>query len=240
VRAKPGRLELAEGGTLFLDEIGDMPPQLQVKFLRVLQERVFERVGGTRTIALDARVIAATHADLSAAVAEGRFRQDLFFRVNVVPIHLPPLRERREDVELLVEHFRRLFLSRSGRSEKRFSEDAMKVLIQYDWPGNVRELINVVEYALAVTAGPVIGPRDLPPAVLNSEMAAMRTLRALEEMAGRSGRTPDSPARPHADPERERLHEALVKHGFRREAAARELGVSRTTLWRLMKTHGLD
>ncbi len=242
VRQKPGRIELAGGGTLFLDELGEMPAPLQVKLLRVLQERTFERVGGTRTLEMDARIIAATNADLARAVAEGRFRQDLYFRLAVVPIHLPPLRERREDIELLLEHHLRVAAERFRRPEKRFSEQALRVLINHDWPGNVRELINVVEYALAVAPGGVIEPRDLPPALLDTGDAAARTLRAIEDAAKRAGLVEPESTDLSAAPwriGRDELVAALARNRNRRDAAAAELGISRTTLWRRMKELGL-
>ena len=158
---RPGKLELADGGTVFLDEIGEMPPTLQAKLLRVLQDHAFERVGGTGTIQVDVRVIAATNRDLGRAVQEGRFREDLFFRLNVIPITLPPLRERREDVPLLAEFFLKKLAEDLERPGVSLSPEAREALLHLDWPGNVRELHNVLERAVVLSSGDVIEPEDL-------------------------------------------------------------------------------
>ena len=154
---KLGRFELAEHGTLFLDEVGDLPPETQVKLLRVIQEREFERVGGTRTLGLDVRLVAATHRNLEALIAQGRFREDLYFRLNVFPIFLPPLRERREDIPMLTEHFLKRFNQVMAREIRGFSPEARERLMAYPWPGNVRELENVIERAVILANGPMIG-----------------------------------------------------------------------------------
>jgi two-component system response regulator AtoC len=159
---KVGRFEMAHGGTLFLDEISLIRPELQAKLLRVLQEREFERVGGTRSIRFDARIIAATNVDLKQAVTDGRFREDLYYRLHVVPITVPPLRERREDIPLLAQHFVRQYSQQFNRRIEGLSPEAMAVLQEYRWPGNVRELLNVVERLVALAEGPVIGLSDLP------------------------------------------------------------------------------
>jgi two-component system response regulator AtoC len=159
---KVGRFEMAHGGTLFLDEISLIRPEPQAKLLRVLQEREFERVGGTRSIRVDARIIAATNVDLKQAVADGRFREDLYYRLHVVPISVPPLRERREDVPLLAQHFIRQYSQQFNRRIEGLSPEAMSVLQEYRWPGNVRELLNVIERLVALAEGPVIGLADLP------------------------------------------------------------------------------
>src|SRR6202050_1465758 len=153
---KTGRFEAAHGGTIFLDEINSMSPKLQVKLLRVLQEQEFERVGDSRTISVDARGIGATNALLAGEIAAGRFREDLFYRLNVVPIHVPPLRERREDIPLLVQHFLLLLSGREGIALRTISSDALAALTALDWPGNVRELRNTVERLLILGAGPSI------------------------------------------------------------------------------------
>ena len=158
---KLGRFELAEGGTLFLDEIGDLPGPTQVKLLRVLQEREFERVGGTRTIKLDVRLVAATHQNLEALIAQGRFRQDLYFRLNVFPIALPPLKDRLEDIPVLARHFARRFASSLARPPCRLDADALAALMSYTWPGNVRELENVMERAVILARDGLIGPELL-------------------------------------------------------------------------------
>lgn len=156
--AKPGRFEMANGGTLFLDEIGDISPAVQVKLLRVLQERTFERLGGTRPIEVDVRVVAATNRDLQQLIADGEFREDLFYRLNVVPVTLPPLRQRRSDIPLLVAHF----LEKSNAVEKTITPEAMQLLVDYQWPGNIRELENTVERIAILAHGDDIGADDLP------------------------------------------------------------------------------
>ncbi len=153
VGARQGRLEQAHKGTLFLDEVGTMSPALQAKLLRVLQEREFERVGDSHTIKIDVRVIAATHSDLGKMVAEGTFREDLFYRLNVIPVQLPPLRDRREDIPLLVQHFLQKLSAESGRSPVTISQDALRRLMAYHWPGNIRQLENAIERALAFSQG---------------------------------------------------------------------------------------
>ena len=158
VTAKPGRFEMANGGTLFLDEIGDITPAVQVKLLRVLQERRFERLGGTRSIEVDVRVVAATNQDLQQLIADGVFREDLFYRLNVVPITLPPLRQRTSDIPLLVAHF----LEKFNASGKTITSEAMQLLIDYQWPGNIRELENTVERITILAHSDVIGVEDLP------------------------------------------------------------------------------
>jgi two-component system response regulator PilR (NtrC family) len=162
---KKGLLEVAERGTIFLDEIGEMSPVMQVKLLRVLQERRFRRVGGLEELQADIRVIAATNQDLTRAVAEGRFREDLYYRINVIPIALPPLRERREDVPLLADHFLAKYAEQMQKPVTGISRDALDLLVRYDWPGNIRELENVIERAVALEATPAILSDSLPPAI---------------------------------------------------------------------------
>ncbi len=162
VSVRKGRFELADGGSLFLDEIGDLPLHLQVKLLRVLQEREFERVGTSRPTAVNVRVLAATHRTLEALVCDGRFRDDLYYRINVVTITLPPLRERREDLPLLIDHFVRAFATKNGKPIRGLTGEAREVLLRYDYPGNVRELENLIERAVVLTRDEVIGLADLP------------------------------------------------------------------------------
>ena len=183
MRDRAGRFEAAAGGTLFLDEVADLPLQLQVKLLRVLQERTFERVGESRTRKTDARIIAATNVDLRRAVQDGRFREDLYYRLRVVPIEIPPLRARREDIEPLATFLLARVGARQGRA-LRFSPDVLRLLLEHDWPGNVRELENVLEFAVAVCKGQTIVPEDLP-----SEVGADD----VEARGLRDGRSP----RPH-------------------------------------------
>jgi two-component system response regulator PilR (NtrC family) len=169
---KKGLLEVAERGTIFLDEIGEMSALMQVKFLRVLQERRFRRVGGLDELQADIRVIAATNQDLTRLVGEGRFREDLFYRINVIPIDLPPLRERREDIPLLADHFLAKYTEQMGKPVTGISQDALQLLLRYDWPGNIRELENVLERAVALEATPTILPDSLPLAL---QGGALRT-----------------------------------------------------------------
>jgi DNA-binding NtrC family response regulator len=159
--AKPGKFELADKGTIFLDEIGDMPGALQAKLLRVLQEREFERLGGTKTIKVDVRVVAATNQDLRAALEQGTFREDLYYRLNVVPISIPPLREHKEDIPYLVDHFIARFAESSGKQIEGITAAAMKVLVDFHWPGNVRELENIIERAVVMSTGPKIDVGDI-------------------------------------------------------------------------------
>jgi transcriptional regulator with PAS, ATPase and Fis domain len=213
-----GRFEIAQRGTLFLDEVGDLPLPLQVKLLRVVQERTFERVGESEPRRTDARIIAATNVDLRRAVAEGRFREDLFYRLRVVPIEIPPLRARREDLEPLAGYLLARVAARQGRA-LRFSPDALRALLDHDWPGNVRQLENALEYAVAVCKGQTILPEDLPAEILE-EPAALA-------------------APSTQDPDLGNLRRVLEAHSWRRDAAAQALGISRTTLWRRMRETGL-
>jgi transcriptional regulator with GAF, ATPase, and Fis domain len=234
VRDRVGRFELAAGGTLFLDEVGDLPVALQAKLLRVLQERTFERVGDSRTLESDARIVAATHRDLRKAVREGAFREDLLYRLRVFPIDLPALRDRREDIEPLA----RLLLARAGeRSGRslRFSPDALRALLGYPWPGNVRELENALEYAVTVARGQTLQPEDLPPEVVAHPASGAPAFPA----SGPDTREAQPPAREN-DAERARLQAELEAHRWRRAGTARALGISRTTLWRKMRALGLE
>ncbi len=228
VRDRVGRFEAAGGGTLFLDEVGDLPFPLQVKLLRALQERTFERVGESVTRRSDARIIAATHLDLRRAVQEGRFRDDLFYRLRVVPLEIPPLRERRADVEPLAGHLLRKVTARHGRSLL-LAPDALRALLRYSWPGNVREMENALEYAVAVCRGQTVHAEDLPAEILDA-----LPLPPPERILERTGE--EEVFDPAAPPgERERLRTALEAHHWRRDEAAKALGMSRTTLWRKMR-----
>ncbi|MBU1451529.1 MAG: sigma 54-interacting transcriptional regulator [Proteobacteria bacterium] len=230
VRSKVGRFELAKGGTLFLDEIGELKPELQVKLLRVLEQRVFERVGGTRLIAMDARIIAATNRDLAEAMAQGALREDLFYRLRTVPLTLPPLRLRKDDIPLLVEHFVRQLNKRYAKQVRSVDPKVMRMLMSYDWPGNVRELERVMEHAYVFVKGPVIFPPYLP--ALN-EFRRERGATAAEEGY------PAAPGASREDSERQAILDALSQSGGRRQQAAELLGISRTSLWRRMKSLGL-
>lgn len=222
VQSRPGRFELAHGGTLFLDEVGEMSLPLQAKLLRVLQERRFERVGGTRTLEVDVRLIAATNRDLRAAIGKRTFREDLFYRLNVFPIHLPPLRERREDILPLAEHFLRTLRRRMNRSTRQFSAEARRRLLAYAWPGNVRELRNAVERALIVASGDEITPEDLP---LGTAMEAAPFFEP--------GRTT------LAQMERHAILETLRHFAGNRRRTAEALGISLRTLHYRLREYGL-
>jgi DNA-binding NtrC family response regulator len=223
---KRGLLEEANGGTLFLDEIGEMPLSMQVKLLRVLQEREMLRVGGTRSIALDLRVVAATAADLKAAVAAGAFRQDLFYRLNVVTLELPRLAQRREDIGLLAQHFLARSNRRMERRAKGLSPQALELLRGYAFPGNVRELENIMERAAALARGEVITPQDLPPDLSQVRLAPFPEAEAAVPTL--------------ADLERDYIRHLLERTGGSKGRTARLLGIDRASLWRKMKRFGLS
>jgi len=228
--AKKGLIEIADGGTAFFDEIGDLRLDLQVKLLRLLQEREFRPLGSVKPHKVNIRVIAATHRDLDAAVARGEFRQDLYYRLNVVKLRLPPLRERRADIPLLIEHF----LERFGPGY-RVSADAMEAMLAYNWPGNVRELQNAIERMTAINSGPWLHQADLPSSVMYharamapaampedcAELPVVRLplLRASEEQA---------------------IRQAMAQCAGDRTRAARVLGIGRTTLYRKLKVYGIQ
>ena len=230
VADKPSRFELAAGGTLFLDEIGDTTPALQSRLLRVLEKKTYERVGDTRTRTADVRIIAATHRDLRRLAEQGRFREDLYYRLAVVPVHLPPLRERREDIPLLVEHFMGKYRPRyfKGREEQfqGISNRALALMLEYAWPGNVRELEHAVEYAMISTTNNRIERAFLP--------LPLRDLQVPDQPAAAP---PSGPPAPPA--EEDRLLAALQRNRFNTTRTARELGISRTTLWRRLKQRNL-
>jgi two-component system nitrogen regulation response regulator NtrX len=228
---RPGRFEQADGGTLFLDEIADMSLKTQAKVLRALQEQRFERVGGTSTIRVDVRVLAATNKDLEEEIRQNRFREDLYFRLAVIPLRVPPLRERREDVPVLVEHFIALFARELGRRPKRVEPAAMARLQEYSWPGNVRELRNLVERMMIMTPGEGIGVRDLPPAVREEAVDRSRGLWDADYPSLRAAR------------------EAFEKHFIEKKLAelegnvsrtAQVLGLERSNLYRKMRAFGIE
>lgn len=235
IKSRPGRFELANSGTIFLDEIGDMSPSLQVKLLRALQEQRFERVGGTRTIATDIRVIAATHRDLRQKVENGSFREDLFYRLNVVPIHVPPLRERRGDISLLCQHFLNRLHERKGFEKKQMHPEVLEALMRYYWPGNVRELENLLERMVILSNGPMLQLDDLPP--------KLRDIRPSAEISGMGViEMDDSGVDFNAavdDFERKLILQALDKTGWVKNQAALLLGLNRTTLVEKIKKKGL-
>jgi DNA-binding NtrC family response regulator len=218
---KKGKMELANGGTVFLDEIGDVSQELQTKLLRFLQEREFDRVGGVTAIRVDVRVVAATNRDLDVAVKEGRFREDLYHRLNVVPITLPPLRERREDIPALAHHFLQRFAKEVKRSLSEISDEALGRLSAYDWPGNVRELANAIERAVVLARGPEIAPHDLPARIVAAQPES---------------RSDGASYRDSMDAYRRQLvMRALAQSQGNRAAAARTLGLHEKYLLRLLK-----
>jgi DNA-binding NtrC family response regulator len=221
--SKPGKFELADKGTLFLDEIGDVPPAIQVKLLRVLQEREFERLGGTRTVKVDVRLIAATNRDLREALEQGTFREDLYYRLNVVPIDIAPLRQRKEDIPDLVNLFISRFAGDSGKPVESITPEAMQILVNYHWPGNVRELQNIIERACALAKGTVLKAGDVH-----------LDLRPAKVANGASGFLPEGMTLEHW--EDEMIQEALRRANGNKSQAARLLGLSRNALrYRLSK-----
>lgn len=228
-RDRTGRFEAAHQGSIFLDEIGDLPLSTQVKLLRVLEERRIEKVGDQKSIPVDVRVITATNRDLEKMMAEGEFREDLFFRISVFPIHCPSLSERIEDIPQLIRNLIETNNKRTGKEIKGISQEAMQRLMAYSWPGNVRELRNVIEYAFVLAQGSSLELRDLPEKVLSGRSTKNGIARA-SASGSETGQAQ----------ERERLIQALHKAGFNRTRAAALLGISRVTLWKRMKHHAID
>ncbi|GFO69586.1 sigma-54-dependent Fis family transcriptional regulator [Geomonas limicola] len=230
VRERKGKFEQAHKGTIFLDEIGEMPLAAQAKLLRVLQEKTVERIGGTKEITVEVRVIAATNRDLAREVSLGNFRQDLYYRLNVIPVQLPPLRERREDILPLAERFVAGFAAQMGRPALELTPQAQRMLTLYDYPGNVRELKNALERAVALCSGTQLGEGDLP-AVFAGGSGAPEL-----PQPPHSGTKPGSPLAAHLSGYQDRLiDEALESAGNNRSEAARLLGISRKTLWKKLK-----
>jgi two-component system response regulator AtoC len=221
---KPGRFEMADSGTIFLDEIGDLPPLTQTKMLRVLEERSFERLGGTESLRVNVRIIAATNKDLSKEIKKGAFREDLYYRLNVIPIEIPPLRERHDDIPLLIDRFVQKFNDQYGLTVK-FSQGAVTELCRYAFPGNVRELINIIERGVTLADGGVVDRKDLPPHVLKDKGARTRLL-PLAEVA--------------AEAEKSHILRILKVTQGNRTQAAEILGISRKTLWEKMSNYHLD
>ena len=227
IARRDGRFQLAHRGTIFLDEVGEMSPPTQTKILRVLQEKEFDPLGSARTIKVDVRVIAATHKNLEKEVKEGRFREDLFYRLNVVPVSLPPLRDRKEDIPALANHFLSRFREKNRKDIKDFSGKAMDLLIRYEWPGNIRELENCIERAVIMARGEVIAPADLPPPI-----------QALAQEKEASG--PHFPAGISLqETERALILKTLEDTGGNRSRAAEILGINRRTLQIKLKEYGI-
>jgi len=227
IKQRKGRFEMADGGTLFLDEIGDISPGVQVKLLRVLQERQFERVGGNETLSVDVRLICATQKDLKEEIRKGNFREDLYYRLNVVPIILPPLRERREDILLLADHFLSKFFKKMGKEISGLSDEAKTLLLKYPFPGNIRELENMLERAIALIKGKVIQADDLPEEVCGHPIAVHDVC---EKIHG---------SKPLANAtklfEKKYIQSVLEKTKGKKGQAADILGISRKTLWEKIK-----
>ncbi|MEO6595731.1 MAG: sigma-54 dependent transcriptional regulator [Planctomycetota bacterium] len=243
VRDKVGKFEAAAGGTIFLDEIGTSSPGFQVKLLRVLQDRVIERVGDTRTIPVDVRIVLATNKDLERAVAAGEFREDLYYRINVVAIEMPPLRQRCSDIESLAEHFLRRFATEHGRPALRFTARALAALVTAPWPGNVRQLENVIERTVVLSQGPTIDSTDLPTTLQTGAPAAMA-----RQAAQPAGAALCSPAlggpllklkEALEESEKVLIEQALQHLGGNRERAARALGINRSTLFHKLRKYGI-
>ncbi len=220
ISQKKGRIERAQAGTLFLDEIGDIAPATQILLLRFLQDHCFERVGGEKTIEADVRVLAATNRDLRHEVQVGRFRDDLYYRLNVIAIHLPPLRERKEDIPLLAQHFLKKFNLKEGKKIHKFSSNAMQALMDYEWPGNVRQLENAISHAVILSQGEIIRGRHLPG--------------FLREVMGESASTSLT------ENERNLILRVLKESNWNKHDAARRLRVSRSTLYSKIRRYGLE
>jgi len=225
IRDKKGRFELADGGTIFLDEIGDITPTMQVKLLRVLQDGTFQRVGGEDTIKVDVRVISATHKDLTKEIAEGRFREDLYYRLCVVPLHLPALRERRNDIPLLARHFLKRLSIEENRPEVFLSAEVLDLFMSCDWPGNVRELQNSIRYILVRCRENFARPHHLPP---NIQQGCERLVRVA------------APRKRRGKLDERTVRQAIKDANGNRVQTARILGVSRATLYRFLAKHSVE
>jgi PAS domain S-box-containing protein len=225
-RDREGRFELANGGDIFLDEIGDLPLSTQVKLLRVLEEKVVERVGDHHPISIDTRIISATNRDLPHLIANGRFREDFYYRINVIPIHVPPLRERVDDIPLLARSFFNRILLKSSKQIQGITNAALEALMEYAWPGNVRELKSAFEFAFVSCQGDAITPENLPRHIL-------------ENVPEKKVQSP-APSVNLDDLKKERLLQALKASGGNQSEAARQLGISRTSVWSQIKRYGID
>jgi DNA-binding NtrC family response regulator len=231
VNNKAGKFEAAEGGTILLDEISTASPSLQVKLLRVLQDKQFERLGSNQTLRADVRIILATNVDLQREVREGRFREDLYYRVNVVTIHLPPLRERISDIRLLCDHFLAHYAAQAGKPIAGFDHEAVSIMQRYAWPGNVRELENCIERAVVLTRDGRLTREDLPPALLASAHSELDP--------GQGGWNNKTLKAALAEPEKRIIEAALEANDWNRQETARKLDINRTTLYKKMRRYGL-
>jgi len=237
---KAGRFLAADGGTIFLDEINSASPAMQLKLLRVLQERKFEPVGSDRTIEVDVRVILASNQSLERLVAEGSFRQDLYYRINVVKVELPPLRDRTSDVPILAEHFLAKHAADLGKTLAGFTPDAMDALRRYPFPGNVRELANIVERAAVLCRGQTIAAADLPPHVLSGEDQGLLPQNGRRDRGGEGEWVPMPLTEALKEPERKIIMKALEANEWNRQHTADQLGINRTTLYKKMKALGIE
>ncbi len=233
VATHPGKFEQAGGGTIFLDEVGEMSPAAQARLLRVLQERVLQRVGGVETIELDVRVVSASNRDLAAMVEEGSFRQDLYYRLVVFPIALPPLRDRREDIPALVEHFLEKHARDAGKRVTQVESEAMEALATHGWPGNVRELENVIHRTLLVSSGLELTLGDLPPGIIDGSSAAGPTVESAPAAVA------ENQCKSLEELERDAIIQAMDKNRGNLSDVARQLGIGRSTLYRKLEQYGL-
>ncbi|MFZ1517573.1 MAG: sigma 54-interacting transcriptional regulator [Ignavibacteriaceae bacterium] len=227
IKTKIGKFEIAKGGTLFLDEIGDLSPSIQTKLLRVIETREFERVGGNKPIKVEARIIAATNKILYEEIKAGRFREDLFYRINVINIHLPPLRERMDDFPLIVNHFIELFNKKFNKQIKQFSSQAFDILVDYEWPGNIRELENVIEHCFVLCSDSIIQVECLP-----KRLREQKKKLSISSIAKQKNG--------FKDVERELIISVLEKHNGNRTKVAKELNINPSTLWRKIKKLGIE
>jgi len=225
-RDKPGRMALAEGGTIFFDEVAELPPATQVKLLRILQEREYEPLGATETRRADVRVVAATNQKLADLVSQGKFRDDLYFRLAVVRMTLPPLKERREDIPFLVEHFIQRFNTKRGKSIAGVTPAVMEIFMRHDFPGNVRELENLIEYGFVLCHNRLIDVKHLPEEIQSAQKTPDRTEQLAKSQLKQA--------------EADTIQTALRTSGGHLGRTARDLGISRTTLWRKMKKYGIS
>ncbi|OFZ82755.1 MAG: Fis family transcriptional regulator [Bdellovibrionales bacterium RIFOXYD1_FULL_44_7] len=238
-----GKFDLAHGGTLFLDEIGDMSLKTQAKILRILQEQKFERVGGTQTIAVDVRVVAATNKDLKAEIQRNQFREDLYYRLNVIPFHVPPLRERKEDIPLLTGHFMKEFTSLHGKAEREITPEAMQVLLSYPWPGNVRELRNFIERMVILTSDSEDGKKILAASILSHLKDDAFTLRnegAVSEVQDEQANTPKNLRDARQEFEKDFIIKTLKENDWNISKTAAVLGIERSYLHRKIKSYGIE
>lgn len=231
-KKRVGRFELANGGTVFLDEVGEMSPSLQVKVLRILQEQEFERVGGTKTIHVDVRIIAATNKNLTAAVNKGKFREDLYYRLNVIPIKVPPLKHRKSDIPLLIDFFLKKFQKRNPKAIKGFSAEAMQAMLEYDWPGNVRELENAIKRLTILCENEVVGISDLPEHIQEN----VGIIQPMGHFSSTQGLRLEEAVK---DYEKRLIIEALEKSNWVKTRAAKLLNIKRTTLVEKIKKQNI-